>query len=339
MKNLFLGLTLGVFLLSSCVTTKKYEEQASLASKYLAQKKDCAESLKETEESLAKTEAEKENLLKNNSSLRSDLIAVSKSKENLSKLAEEERKLKEKTSQEYESYMQSSSAQQEKLTQELAEKERLLNKRESDLHDIQVSLEEREGQLKEIKDEIFAKEEALQLKSKRIEELETSLNAQNEALTSLKDNVKKALKEFTSEELTVEEKDGKIYVSLSEKLLFKPGSFTLDKNGESAIAKLAVVLEKQEDVDIIVEGHTDSDPFSGSGALADNLDLSTKRATTVARVLLKNKVPAEKIVASGRGDSKPVASNETKEGKAKNRRTEIILAPNLEKLLELIQTK
>lgn len=339
MKNLFLGLSFGVFLLSSCVTTKKFDEQAALTSKYLAEKKDCAETLKETKDLLEKSNAEKSSLLTEKTSLLNDLASVSKSKENLSKLAEEERKLKEKTSKEYENYMQSSSQTQEKLTQELAEKERMLNKRESDLYTIQTSLEEREEQLKDIKNEIFAKEEALQKKSKRIEELEASLNAQNEALSSLKNNVKKALKEFTSEELTVEEKDGKIYVSLSEKLLFKPGSFALDQNGESAIAKLAVVLEKQMDVDIVVEGHTDSDPFGGSGALIDNLDLSTKRATSVARVLIKNKVPAEKIVASGRGDSKPVATNETKEGKSKNRRTEIILAPNLEKLLELIQTK
>ena len=339
MKNLFFGLSFSVFLLSSCVSTKKFDAQSALTRKYLAEKKDCAENLKETETLLAKTSEEKASLTSENTSLKSDLSAVSKSKEKLSKLADEERVLKEKANKNYETYMQSSSATQEKLTEELAEKERLLNKRESDLHSVQKSLDERESQLKEIKDEIFAKEDALQKKSKKIEELEASLNAQNEALSSLKNNVTKALKEFTSEELTVVEKEGKIYVSLSEKLLFKPGSFTLDKNGESAIAKLAVVLEKQEDVDIIVEGHTDSDPFSGSGVLADNLDLSTKRATSVARVLIKNKVPAEKIVASGRGDSKPVASNETKEGKSKNRRTEIILSPNLEKLLELIQTK
>lgn len=339
MKNIFLTLSITVFLLSSCVSTKKFDAQSALSSKYLAEKKDCAENLKETEALLEKTTAEKNSLLGEKNSLTNDLAAVSESKEKLSKQAAEERKLKEQTNKEYEQYMQTSSVKQEKLTQELAEKERTLNKRESDLHNIQVSLEEREAQLKEIKKEIFAKEDALQKKSKRIEELEASLNAQNEALATLKNSVMKALKDFTSEELTVVEKEGKIYVSLSENLLFKSGSYSLDKNGESAIAKLATVLEKQEDVDIIVEGHTDSDQFNGSGAIADNLDLSTKRATSVARVLIKNKVPAAKIVASGRGDSKPVATNETKEGKAKNRRTEIILAPNLEKLLELIQTK
>lgn len=339
MKNSFFLLSIGIFLLSSCVTTKKFDEQAALTSKYLAQKKDCAETLKETEELLAKTTEEKSNLLSENATLKGDIAAITQTTKQLSKLAAEEKLLKEKTSQEYASYMQSASAKQENLTQALAEKERILNKRESDLYHIQKSLEEREAQLKEIKDEIFAKEDALQKKSIKIEELEANLKAQNEALSALKNNITRALKEFTSEELTVVEKEGKIYVSLSENLLFKSGSYTLDKNGENAIAKLAGVLEKQEDVDIVVEGHTDSDAFNGSGAIADNLDLSTKRATTVARVLIKNKVPAEMIVASGRGDSKPVATNETKEGKSKNRRTEIILAPNLEKLLELIQTK
>lgn len=339
MKNLFFGLGIAVLLLSSCVTAKKYDEQTALAHKYWTEKKDCEETLTKTEANLEKSSSDLAKLKEEKTSLLNDLATISKSKENLSKLADEERMLKEKTNKEYESYMQSSSAKQEKLTQALADKERELNKRETDLLNAQKNLEDREAMLVEIKKEIFDKELAVQEKTKRIEELESKLNAQSEAMSALKNSIKKALKDFTSDELTVEEKEGKIYVSLSEKLLFKPGSFTLDQAGESAIAKLAVVLEKQNDVDIIVEGHTDSDAYSGSGALQDNLDLSTKRATTVARVLIKNKVPKEKIVASGRGDSKPVAENTSKEGKAKNRRTEIILSPNIEKLLELIQSK
>lgn len=339
MKKLLSGLTIVVLLLSSCVTQKKYDEQAALAQKYSAEKKDCVETLKTTEANLNKASAELAGSKKDNASLRDDLANLSKSKENLSKLAEEERMLKEKLNKDYENFMQSSSQKQENLTQALADKERQLNKRETDLLKLQNDVEEREKLLKEIKNEILAKELAVQEKTKRIEELESKLNAQSVAMTALRDNIRKALKDFTSEELTVEEKEGKIYVSLSEKLLFKPGSFTLDQAGENAIAKLAVVLEKQSDLDIVVEGHTDSDAYNGSGALQDNLDLSTKRATSVVRVLIKNKVAKDKIVASGRGDSKPVADNTTKEGKSKNRRTEIILAPNLEKLLDLIQSK
>ena len=339
MKNLLFGLSITVLLLSSCVTAKKYDEQTALAHKYWLENKDCTEKLSETETNLAKTSSDLDVLKAEKTALLNDLATISKSKENLSKLAEEERMLKEKTSNEFEKFQQTASAKQENLIQELAAKERELNKRETDLRNAQKNLEDREATLKDIKKEILDKEVAVQEKTKRIEELESKLNAQSEAMNTLKNSIKKALKDFTSEELTVEEKEGKIYVSLSEKLLFKPGSFTLDQAGESAIAKLAGVLEKQTDVDIVVEGHTDSDAFSGSGVLQDNLDLSTKRATSVARVLIKNKVPKEKIVASGRGDSKPVADNATREGKAKNRRTEIILAPNIEKLLELIQSK
>ena len=256
----------------------------------------------------------------------------------MSKLAEEEKAQKDKINTAYENYMLSASKKQADLTQSLAEKERTLNKKESDLATLQKSVEDREKELKKANEKMVQKESDLTEKTKRINELESKLNEQANALTALKNNITKALKEFTSDELTVVEKEGKIYVSLSEKLLFKPGSFTLDKNGELALSKLAEVLQKQTDLDIVVEGHTDSDPFLGKGDLLDNLDLSTKRATSVTRVLIANKVAKEKITASGRGATKPIAENTTKEGKAKNRRTEIILAPNLEKLFQLIQS-
>lgn len=338
MKNVFYLFFLVLFL-SSCVTAKKFDEQTALAQKYLADKKDCKESLALTENLLEENQRKFETLKRENNALTDNVLELKKASESLSKLAEEERSLKEKTNKDYQSYMLSASEKQEKLTQELAEKERILNKREADLHTSKLNLEEREKQLKEIKKDIFEKEATLSLKTKKIAELEAKLSEQANALSNLTSNVSKALKGFTLEELSVTQKEGKVYVSLSEKLLFKPGSFTLDKEGEKAIAKLAEVLKKQTDVDVIVEGHADSDPFGGKGDLVDNLDLSTKRATSVTRVLIKNEVSKEKIVAAGRGDAKPIASNETKEGKAKNRRTEIILSPNLEKLFELIQSK
>lgn len=338
MKNLVILLTF-IMLLSSCVSTKKFDEQKARSEKYLAQKKDCQESLKLTEGQLEDANSKIKNLNTENKNLTENLKSLKKASKSLTQLAEEEKALKEQANKNYEDYMLSSSEKQEALTQELAEKARALNKKESDLLAMQSSLEERESQLKDIKNEIFGKETEIAISSERIKDLESKLNAQSEATTELKNTITKALKEFTSEELTVEEKEGKIHVSLSEKLLFKPGSFTLDNIGASAISKLAEVLEKQKDLDIIVEGHTDSDPFGGKGELLDNLDLSTKRATSVVRVLVKNGVSKEKITAAGRGDTKPVAENTSKEGKAKNRRTEIILAPDLEKLFQLIQTK
>ena len=125
---------------------------------------------------------------------------------------------------------------------------------------------------------------------------------------------------------------------MDEKLLFASGSFTLNANGKDAILKLAKVLEENQDIKIMVEGHTDADAYRGSGQLKDNWDLSVKRATTIVRLLEQNsKIDPKRITAAGRSKYVPVDSNETKEGKSKNRRTEIILMPNLDLLNNLVE--
>lgn len=346
MKNIFFIALSAAFVTTSCVSTKKYDQQKALVDKYIDEKEDCKETLKSTEALLEETNKELENSKGENESLKENVSNLTKATKSLSQLADEEKQLRQKTNKDYEQHMLSSSKKEETLTQDLADKERLLTNKEAVLTSIQNDLEKREAEVKSIKIEIAKKEEDLNTlqsnlneKSIRIEELESKINAQNEAMSSLKTNVTKALKEFTSEDLTVSEKSGKIYVSLSENLLFKSGSFNLDKKGSEAIVKLAEVLAKQKNVDIIVEGHTDADPFKGNGALLDNWDLSVKRATSVVRILEANNVPKDKIVASGRADHIPLTDNSTKEAKAKNRRTEIILSPDLEHLMNLLQTK
>lgn len=338
MKNILLLSIITAFIVTACVPTKKFEEQTALSEKYLAEKEDCNEQLLSTQTELEEKSASLNTLQEEKKALDNEFSTLQEKYSKQSESFNEQKALKEKANKNYENYMLSSSKRQEKLIQDLAEKERVLNKKEVDLLKLQTNISDRENQLKKIKEDIFNKEKDLSIKAVKIEELETKLISQNMIIQNLKNNIVKALKEFTSDELTVEEKEGKIYVSLSEKLLFKPGSFTLDKDGENAIEKLAEVLQKQKDIDIIVEGHTDADHFKGKGDMIDNLDLSMKRASSVVRVLRKNNVTKEKIIASGRGSTKPIADNKTKEGKAKNRRTDIILAPNLEKLIELIQS-
>tara|TARA_B110000908_G_C10239163_1_gene445099 strand:- start:933 stop:1973 length:1041 start_codon:yes stop_codon:yes gene_type:complete len=346
MKNIIFITLLSAIITTSCVPTKKFDEQTALTNKYLDEKDDCEETLKSTEDLLDETKEQLNNSTNENKTLKRNVSNLEKATKSLSQLADEEKQLRQKTNKAYEKHMLSSSEKEENLTQDLAEKERLLSNKEAVLTSIQNDLEKREGEVKSIKTELAKKEtdlnslqSNLKEKSIKIEELESKINAQNNAMSSLKNNITKALKEFTSEDLTVSEKAGKIYVSLSENLLFKSGSFDLDQNGTTAIIKLAEVLAKQKNVDIVVEGHTDSDPFKGNGTLLDNWDLSVKRATSVVRILEKNHVPKEKIVASGRSDNIPLTDNSTKEGKAKNRRTEIILSPDLESLMDLLQAK
>ena len=171
-----------------------------------------------------------------------------------------------------------------------------------------------------------------------INELQQMINAQNEKVRKLLSSVKDALLGFSSDELTVREKDGKVYVAMSDKLLFQSGSARLDKRGEEALGKLAEVLNKQTDIDVFIEGHTDNRPIN-TVQFKDNWDLSVIRATSVVRILIKNyNVNPLQIQPSGRGEYMPVDDNETAEGRSKNRRTEIIMAPKLDKLFQMLQS-
>jgi len=181
------------------------------------------------------------------------------------------------------------------------------------------------------------KMEDLEKREQMINELQGIINAQNEKVQSLLRNVKNALMGFNSDELTITEKDGKVYVAMSDKLLFESGSAKVDKRGKEALAKLADVLNIQTDIDIMIEGHTDTKPIN-TVQFKDNWDLSVIRATSVVRILTKEYgVNPLQIQATGRGEYIPVATNETADGRSLNRRTEIILAPKLDQLFKLLQ--
>ena len=163
------------------------------------------------------------------------------------------------------------------------------------------------------------------------------IDQQNAQVQNLLNSVKDALLGFSSDELTVREQNGKVYVAMSDKLLFQSGSAKLDKRGEEALGKLAEVLNKQTEIDVCIEGHTDNKPIH-TAQFKDNWDLSVIRATSVVRILIeKYKVNPLQIQPSGRGDFMPVADNETAEGRAKNRRTEIIMSPKLDKLFQMLK--
>lgn len=186
--------------------------------------------------------------------------------------------------------------------------------------------------------EIEATQAALSERSRRVEELEAMLRSREEAIGAIRKKVSDALVGFEGKGLTISVRDGKVYVSMEDKLLFRSGSFQIDPQGAQAVQDLAGVLAQNPDINVMVEGHTDDVPYRGSGQLQDNLDLSAKRATTVVRLLLNNKqIDPQRIVAAGRGESLPVARGESAEARAKNRRTEIILTPKLDELMELME--
>ena len=182
------------------------------------------------------------------------------------------------------------------------------------------------------------KKNELNERERTINELQQMINAQNEKVRKLLSSVKDALLGFSSDELTVREKDGKVYVAMSDKLLFQSGSARLDKRGEEALGKLAEVLNKQTDIDVFIEGHTDNKPIN-TVQFKDNWDLSVIRATSVVRILIKNyNVNPLQKQPSGRVEYMPVDDNDTAEGRSKHRRTEIIMAPKLDKLFQMLQS-
>lgn len=170
----------------------------------------------------------------------------------------------------------------------------------------------------------------------RLEQLQALINQQKQATEALKKKISDALVDFSANDLTVTTKNGKVYVSLSEELLFPSGSAAVNAKGKTALQQLATVLNNNKDINVDIEGHTDSIPIKGR--YSDNWDLSVARSTSIVRILTDSyKVSADRVTASGRSKYDPVDTNITSQGRAHNRRTEIILEPKLDELMKLIQ--
>jgi chemotaxis protein MotB len=232
-------------------------------------------------------------------------------------------------------------AQEDLIRGNVKETQKLL----SELQAAQANLQAKEDLLRQLEETLDTKKASLdeltfelEKRNARMLELEKVLDAQKKIVQDLKNKVSEALLGFENNGLTVTMKNGKVYVSLDEKLLFKSASWEIDANGRNALKKLSGVLERNPDIQIMIEGHTDNVPYNpGSGQLRDNWDLSVKRATTVVRTLLEgSKIDPKRLTAAGRSEYIPVDPAGTSDARQKNRRTEIVLTPDLTELYELI---
>lgn len=200
------------------------------------------------------------------------------------------------------------------------------------------------AELKASQDNLLAREDKLRalqaelaVKGKNLVELQSALHKKDSITSALRKSVADALLGFEGKGLTVHMKEGKVYVSLEEKLLFASGKWDVSNDGVKALKDLAKVLEVNPDINILIEGHTDNVPLTGQNQVKDNWDLSTMRATSIVKILLANgKIAPKRLVASGRGEFLPVEPNNSAANKAKNRRTEIILSPKLDELMQII---
>jgi chemotaxis protein MotB len=309
-----IGLLFGlIVLLSSCVSMKQFKD---VQDKLKAENEQLTKSKMELEAVNTELKSRVEQLSAQNKELRSQLedalykMNVQKQDNNVlqKEIDDLQRQLEAANS--------GSSAEIERLLTELKNTQGDLNAREDRLRAAENELEERNAKLIE---------------------LQNILAQKDQAVKDLKQKVMDALVGFNNKGLTVHEKNGKVYVSLEEKLLFKTGQWNVDPKGQEAIKQLSEVLAQNSDINIMVEGHTDDVPMHGSGEVKDNWDLSVMRATAVVKILTQNKqIDPKRIIAAGRSEYLPLSPDKTAEGRQMNRRTEIILTPNLDELLKII---
>jgi len=308
MKKIIFGFLI-LSVLSSCVSTKKYKD---LDDKYIKLRSENVE----LKEELDKLSNKSLKCLSALDRLQVQYETLKNKYETLDKLYKVKENAYQKLQASYEALSQSSS---QTLAYE-AEKSRKL-------------LDELEKKQKEL-----AQERAeLDKRSKKIEQLESLIAQKDAKLNNLKASLSRALNKFKGQGLKVTQKNGKIYISMENKLLFDSGSWHVKQNGKDAIKTIANILSINPDVEIMIEGHTDNVPYRSKGAIEDNWDLSVKRATSVVRQLMKNKnIDPKRLVPAGRSKYLPVADNSTPEGRAKNRRIEVILTPQLDEIMNLL---
>jgi len=214
----------------------------------------------------------------------------------------------------------------------------LANDKLSQSEQFSAALKNKSEELKQKSDELMAKENLLAERESALNDMKKIVARQDSITGRLNKILRDALLGFKSDELSVEIKNGKVYVSMSDKLLFKSGSAAIEIKGTEAIRVLADVLNKNNDIDILVEGHTDNIPIK-TAVYHDNWDLSAARAISIVRILTDEyQISPLRLTASGKGEFSPRASNSTTEGRASNRRTEIILSPKLDELMKLLKT-
>lgn len=312
-KYLFIAIVCGA-VSSSCVSSKIYDdlksnydtlkaENASLMSQLDGKtENNCTYQLENITKELEELKAEK-------SRLAMELAAVTN---NLDRLQKSYDALEENSS----SSLTENLERNRNLLKQLEEKERALATEGARLEKLKKDLASR---------------------SQRVEELEGIIAAKDAKMKALKDAISAALTNFEGNGLTVEQRDGKVYVSMENKLLFESGSWAVNAHGREAVVELGKVLANNPEIAVLIEGHTDNVPYGGSGPLKDNWDLSTKRATAIVTILTENaSIPKDNLTAAGRGEFAPVAPNTTAEGKAKNRRIEVVLTPKLDEINKLL---
>ncbi|TVQ89318.1 MAG: flagellar motor protein MotB [Bacteroidetes bacterium] len=327
---LYLGI-LAIIGVTSCVPARKYED-------LLERRQNCEDQNNqlriENEELLTESTElfrQRDNLEERVEQLRRDTTEIGRINRRLETNYDRLLETYENLLDQNQKLMDGQEIEATRILRRLKETQEDLQRREDELRRATAQMEEKERNLNNLIRELGTKEE-------RVEELESILARQDSVVRELRRKVSTALLGFEGQGLTVEIKNGKVYVSLEESLLFATGSTQVDSRGVRALRELAKVLEANPEINVLIEGHTDDVPFRPGSAIKDNWDLSVLRATAIVRILLQNaQLDPQRLTAAGRGEYMPIDPAKTPEARKKNRRTEIILTPQLDDLFQIIE--
>ncbi|MBK8498333.1 MAG: OmpA family protein [Flavobacteriales bacterium] len=307
-------------LLAACVPARKYEEAKTRADTMQAEVDVANAKARDAQAALDEMRSESEEIHKRLTRLQQDTSVLGTSLRQMTGQYDKINNLNNELLDKYNKLLAGDRSENRKLL--------------TDLEALRLDLLNKEDSLGALAGRIKAKETALAEREATLAELQAELAAKDAAMRSLKDRVSAALTGFEGKGLTVEQRNGRIYVSMENKLLFPSGSAVVDAKGKDALSKLAKAIENEKDLSILVEGHTDTDKIQPGSAYKDNWDLSVMRATSVVRILQESsRVDPVRVTAAGRGEYIPVDAND----KAKNRRIEVILSPDLSELYKLVK--
>ncbi len=326
MKRITFGTLVISILLSSCVTKQKYTECMTDLSNCERDKKALSSQKLDLDNKVIELETQGKKMQSQIRQLEADTTNLGR----LARETDENYALLQSNYDDLSAAYKSMSAGSKKDTEAML----------AQLQEAQRKMEEKEKEMKSLMADLDKKTSDLEEKNAKLVELQSILAKKDADVQALRDKIKAALIGFEGSGLQVTEKNGKVYVSMDEKLLFASGKFSVDAKGEAALKELAKILAADKDINVMVEGHTDNVPFTaGSTAqIKDNWDLSVMRATTIVKTLLKyGDIDPSRLTAAGRSEYVPLDTADTKEARAKNRRTEIILTPKLDALFEILE--
>ena len=337
MKTNILSTGLIALIIASCVPAKEFEEISQQYNKVNDANKALAGKNNDLNDKLSELQSQNTSYEMLNSNLEDDTVRLAQKNYRLQQNNKTLQSVNQDLLEQLQKAISGNNAETQDLLNQLQMFQNDLQAREDALNTAEAELLTKRSELGNAITNLDKAQREIDARNARILEMEKMLAQKDELMRSLRDRVMAALKSYQGNGLNVHMKNGLLYVSLDEQLLFKSGSWQVDPRGQAAIKELSNVLAENKDIQITIEGHTDNVPYNGSGVLSDNWDLSVKRATTIVRILLQNQdIDKNRITASGRGEYIPLDNANTAEARQKNRRTEIILMPNIQDLMNAL---